>query len=115
MKPNRCTLGFAVGVMVFVLTCVANAQDADRTYTHPAEANQTKNLTFGPGSYDFRTDPEPNTYLYVEWFNTYSGTAGLIDSAYLYFYDDTTVNIISNGWVRAEVYRSDFWNNKYEW
>lgn len=107
-------LTFAIFLSSVPFVSAAVAPDADRTFTHPSENNRTNVLTLTPGVYTFRTDAEPNAYRVVDWYNTYSGGTP-VATAYLYYYDDQDFNITASGWVRAEIYRSDFFNNRYEW
>ena len=110
-----CTLS----LFIFVnSTYAAIAPDANRTFTHPAEDNQTKNLTLTPDTYTFRTDADPNGGHYVQWYDTYSGTDNCLEEEYLYYYDDHDFSFSSSGnyWVRAEIYDSNWnWQAAYRW
>jgi hypothetical protein len=98
----------------------AVSPDAARTFSHPAEDNQTMNLSLPAGEYTFEVDADPNGYHWVEWYRTYSaGTPVATD--YLFWYQDRDFNISNDGWVRAEVYKSDAlgrwlgWEAAYRW
>jgi len=116
---HKCFWVFAGVVIAFCLgatpfAAAAVAPDADRTFSHPSEDNQTKYLTLAPDTYTFRTDANPNGYHWVEWYDTYSGGSP-VATAHFYYYDDTNFNLATSGWVRAEVYKSDFWGNWLGW
>lgn len=119
LSSHSCFGFFAGAVIAFCLgatpfAAAAVAPDADRTFSHPSEDNQTKYLTLAPDTYTFRTDANPNGYHWVEWYDTYSGGSP-VATAHLYYYDDTNFNLATSGWVRAEVYKSDFWGNWLGW
>ena len=118
---NHFILLFIFTLSLFIsVNCAhaAIAPDANRTFTHPAEDNQTKNLTLTPDTYTFRTDADPNGGHYVQWYNTYSGTVNCLEEEYLYYYDDHDFSFSSSGsyWVRAEIYDSNWnWQAAYRW
>ncbi|HUU85061.1 MAG TPA: fibronectin type III domain-containing protein, partial [Phycisphaerae bacterium] len=96
----------------------AVAPDADRTFTHPAENNGTKYLTLAANTYTFEIDADPNGSHNYEWYNTYSGTGGLQESGWLYYYDDHnfTFSAGNSYWVRAEIYDNNWnWQAAYRW
>ena len=107
---------FVVSATCLIATpsAVADTPDADRTFLHPSEDNQTKNLTLTSGTYTFRTDAEPDGYHWVEWYDTYSGGSPVV-TAHLYFYDDTNFTLTTTGWVRAEIYKSNIWGDWLGW
>ena len=94
----------------------AVAPDSNRTFTHPSEDNQQKNLTLTTGTYTFRTDADPNGYHIVDWYTTYSGGTP-VASQHLYFFEDKNFTFSSSGnyWVRAEVYKSSITGSKGSW
>ncbi len=117
LGSRKYLLAFVVSVSLLTAApsvFIATAQDADRTFSHPAEDNQTKNLTLAPGTYTFQTDADPNGYHRVDWYNTYSGGTR-VGYAYLYYYDNIDFNIVGSGWIRAEIYKSDIFNGDGAW
>lgn len=105
-----------IGIACAVLGVLAQPLYADRTFIHPAEDNRTEYLTLSSGSYTFTVDANPNGYHWVQWYNTYSGGSPVAE-AHLYYYDNESFSFSAGNtyWVRAEVYKSDFWGNWLGW
>jgi len=115
--PKPLALGglrLSFALLVFIICLSAIPAHADRTFSHPSEDNQTENITLAPGSHTFTTDADPNGYHWVEWYDTYSG-GGLVAQEHLYYYDDQSFNLTTSGWVRAEIYQSNIWQDWLGW
>ena len=116
LKINVWCVSFLIFAGFASQAIAAISPDADRTFSHPSEDNQTKNLTLTAGTYTFRTDANPNGNHWVQWYNTYSGSTNPLEEEHLYYYDDHDFSITSSGWVRAEIYDNNWnWQASYRW